>query len=1803
MKQVEIAANGSAYMIVLPDAENDYIQKTIASTKKPYEEAMLLDMAEIVRPGDLVLDIGANCGNHTLFLSCVSGALVHAFEPDAELCAAISTSVSANDVESRVIVHQVGVGDANGFGRLVQTAENNRGAQRLERTSIDEQSIEIIRLDDQGFEDPVRVIKIDVEGMELDVLHGAQELIQRDHPELYVECQTSQDFEKIHHFLGPLGYRYKSTFNATPTHRFGFTSKDSGPDRFEQIVKQQVLATYYDRKLIGDLRHSLSQANLKYRESSALLGQLKERLEANTKALNREQDQILELQKRLNASEAALVEAHLDLERKAVQVRTLQGAAASHSDALRQVTALREELAGRAAQIVELRLQHEQRLILSPEHENRLAAGVRAQEQLISLGHKLDAQETHIRHLEESAEQNQAELVALGDALAVSSRAKDKLVAGANTRSAVLSDVRSRLSVERSRVKSVEKLMAQINSLNLALESQLSEQQAKWDGERSRFQSELEDSDLRLKQVLKHVKQLRVKLATTNSRAEQLETRLSDSTERLKVSQEKLTEAHTQLFSAQQSMEERGRKLTVEKGLVARLERDLKESRAHGESLKIAERALIAARDKSEASLSRVTGELASAKDQVGRQNSERQNALKEVESLRDALSNTRLQLAQAEEKTRLLRTSITYRLGQTLRNSLQSPDALIKLPVALGVLMKENNQKRLSIDAARNAASSLADSTTVAASGANAPGPVNRAAEIRQERRLPNSAATESLRLKEVDKVKRARIASIMDAFTVHSFAPECDLLELSLGNYLQELEEFKPHLIFLESAWRGKDDEWGNKVAQTAAQVREIISWANRHNVKVILWNKEDPVHYSTFLNTAKLVDHVFTTDIDCVQRYKGDLGHDRVHFLPFACQPLSHNPLELYRRDPGLCFAGAYYRRYPDRTRDLESFIEKIPEYRSIEIFDRNFGKTDEQYQFPAEYQKYIVGTLDSSEIDLAYKGYDYAINLNSVKESQSMFARRVYELLASNTTVVSNYSRGLELMFGGIPVISDSGQAVVEELRSVSGELEGRRRRLAGLRKVMSEHTYAHRLDYILSKTESRSTASTTPTVQVFSLVSRYAEIEAIRESAARQEGVSVTLRLFTNNPALAGRFEDVVLTSNLHDVELEQVVEAGEFVGYLHPADYYGPYYLLDLALAGRFTSAPVVGKAAHMRATRRGPASVGSELAYTAVERLPIRSSLILDPSAVGIPASEWIESAANGDYKVPSMMQSEIFDYCRGGAKLKPGHSTTIDGKWSDIGLSLEDLTNASDRIEASELTTADMNTLTGKDLSKMFLVTTRPGVDSWISGDSWNFESTLEDGKHDYIYSSEMLDLREIAQVDGLKFHAESDPGLNLQIAIIYYNRDTKIAGIVRTTNQNHTLEVPPEATHIKIGIRIFSSGSGVIRKVLWEHKDMTPEFIARTADNLVITNRYPSSVDLYKNGFVHTRVRRYIQAGVPTEVFVLDESASLRFREFEGVSVITGNSEMLDSFLRQGQHRSISLHFITESMWNSVSELPHQPRVAIWAHGADIQSWSRREFLYDDDSKDAARKLSDTRLALWRKIFADSSENVRVVFVSEWLRQTALEDLGLEKSDKSVVIHNPINTSMFSYNQKDDQKRLKVLSVRPYASAVYANDLSVEAISLLSKTPQFEQMEFRLVGDGPLFDELTKPLEAFDNVILDKRFLTQDEIARMHREYGVFLCPSRMDTQGVSRDEAMASGLVPVTNAVAAIPEFADGTCAEIVDPEDASALAAALLSLVSSPRRYRRKSQAAAKRVRAQSDADVIVPKELAVLGRN
>ncbi len=198
-----------------------------------------------------------------------------------------------------------------------------------------------------------------------------------------------------------------------------------------------------------------------------------------------------------------------------------------------------------------------------------------------------------------------------------------------------------------------------------------------------------------------------------------------------------------------------------------------------------------------------------------------------------------------------------------------------------------------------------------------------------------------------------------------------------------------------------------------------------------------------------------------------------------------------------------------------------------------------------------------------------------------------------------------------------------------------------------------------------------------------------------------------------------------------------------------------------------------------------------------------------------------------------------------------------------------------------------------------------------------------------------------------------------------------------------------------------------------------------------------------------------------------------------------------------------------------------------------------------------------------------------------------------------DSYSIIHNPINTTLFDYIPKDIEARKKILSIRPFASRKYANDLTVKAILELSNKSFFKELEFLIIGDGELFEETLKPLRAFQNVTIHKKFLRQEEIAKLHKEYGIFLNPTRMDSQGVSRDEAGSSGLVPVTNRVAAIPEFVDEDCGILVEAEDYVGLANAIEFLYKNPKEFLRLSENAAKRVRRQSSIEQSIQREIEI----
>lgn len=366
------------------------------------------------------------------------------------------------------------------------------------------------------------------------------------------------------------------------------------------------------------------------------------------------------------------------------------------------------------------------------------------------------------------------------------------------------------------------------------------------------------------------------------------------------------------------------------------------------------------------------------------------------------------------------------------------------------------------------------------------------------------------------------------------------------------------------------------------------------------------------------------------------------------------------------------------------------------------------------------------------------------------------------------------------------------------------------------------------------------------------------------------------------------------------------------------------------------------------------------------------------------------------------------------------------------------------------------------------------------------------------------------------------------------------------------------------------------------------------------LLVTRSYPSVDNLYQYPFVHRRVLAYLDRGHSVLVFRLTGQAALRHL-FEGVICHSGDAEALAACARDFGPDVIAAHGLSETMWEALAPLETLP-MRFWLHGSEIPAFFRAKAMAiarPDERALALRQVAE-RAAFWQAMLG-SRRAFKLVFPSQSAVTMFKEDIGGLLLDQDYrVIANPIDTDLFAYLPKTSEQRRSILSIRPYDSSTYGNDLAVEAINLLSRRADFACLRFTFIGDGPLFEETLAPLRRFTNVRIERRFLLQSEIALQHRTHGIFLVPTRLDTQGVSRDEAMSSGLVPVTNDLPVVREFADEQCCGLAPPENPHALAREVAAMLDDPGLFARRSEAAAATVRASRSHSRVTTAELQFL---
>src|SRR5690606_2608363 len=149
--------------------------------------------ARLIRPGDTILDIGANIGALTLPLARMTGpgGKVYAFEPTQFAYAKLKANLALNpDIETRVVASQMMLTDsAAAVAETIYSSWPLEGTKELHEKHLGAAESTAgavpIKLDD--FLDSAGVaridfIKMDVDGFECHVLGGAQETLRKHKP-------------------------------------------------------------------------------------------------------------------------------------------------------------------------------------------------------------------------------------------------------------------------------------------------------------------------------------------------------------------------------------------------------------------------------------------------------------------------------------------------------------------------------------------------------------------------------------------------------------------------------------------------------------------------------------------------------------------------------------------------------------------------------------------------------------------------------------------------------------------------------------------------------------------------------------------------------------------------------------------------------------------------------------------------------------------------------------------------------------------------------------------------------------------------------------------------------------------------------------------------------------------------------------------------------------------------------------------------------------------------------------------------------------------------------------------------------------------------------------------------------------------------------------------------------------------------------------------------------------------------------------------------------------------------------------
>lgn len=403
--------------------------------------------------------------------------------------------------------------------------------------------------------------------------------------------------------------------------------------------------------------------------------------------------------------------------------------------------------------------------------------------------------------------------------------------------------------------------------------------------------------------------------------------------------------------------------------------------------------------------------------------------------------------------------------------------------------------------------------------------------------------------------KKSNLNIGIISDLFLYNSFKDVCNLHYISSENKgIDKNLDF----IIIATTWKGIDNSWtgfANPYSTKRELLFQLIEEFKLANIPVVFYSKEDPVNYDIFKDIASVCDVIFTSAEEMIPNYIKYCNNSNVFLLQFGVNPHYHNPIgtrsnKNISKKEDVIFAGSWTKKYPERNSNLQRILNGIIQSeKELTIIDRNLNLKSERYQFPAEMIPYLAPPVSHDILMKLHKVYRWAINVNSVKYSNSMFANRVFELQAFGNLLLSNYSSGMNNQFSNVFIINieeDAELILKNYSENFLFDLQAK-----GIRNVMRNNTTYHRIDEIANHLNIEMIQNEPKILVLAEKIT-----ENIKSSFDRQLNSSAMLKSY-NEPFQISDYD---------------------FISFMSDEYIYEEYYLEDLLTAFKYTDVDFVTK-------------------------------------------------------------------------------------------------------------------------------------------------------------------------------------------------------------------------------------------------------------------------------------------------------------------------------------------------------------------------------------------------------------------------------------------------------------------------------------------------------------------------------------------------------------------------------------------------------------------------------------------------